>query len=210
MAGKVHHETRRYVDSARRCIRSWCRCLRRRRGISCPLAHRTASARNADGHSADRNDTCGLGFGAYDRSGTLVASGGRAATPEDEQGFRHCSDPTSRLPRWPLWHTRFVAAVVSWLESARPVPGCSRSMNSSSVRAGSTTRERNASRTRPGWVSLPVRPPNESLSRRSTAALPLQGRAVCRWPRLRSKPLRSKPPLSENAFTRTTSAVEAR
>ena len=47
------------------------------------------------------------------------------------------------------------------------------------------------------WVSLPVRPPNESLSGRSTAALPLQGRAVSRWPRLRSKPLRSKPPLAE-------------
>ena len=44
---------------------------------------------------------------------------------------------------------------------------------------------------------FPVRPLYKSLSRRSAAALPLQGRAACRWPRLRSKPPRSKPPLAE-------------
>ena len=197
MAGEAHHETHRYFDSARRRIRSWCRCLRKWRGISCPLAYRTISARNAAGHSVGSNDTYGPDFATYERSRTLVASGGRAATPEMNK-VSTLLRPTSRVPHLPRWRTRFVAATASWLELARPVPGCSRSMNSSSRRAGSTTRERNALRTQLEWVPpFPVRPLYKSLSRRSAAALPLQGRAACRWPRLRSKPLRSKPPPAE-------------
>jgi len=110
MAGEAHHETHRYFDSARRRIRFWCRCLRKRRGISCPLAYRTVSARNAAGHSVGSNDTCGPDFATYDRSRTLVASGGRAATPENEQSFQRCSDQPHEF------RACLVGAPGSWLQ----------------------------------------------------------------------------------------------
>jgi hypothetical protein len=145
----------------------------------------------------ERRLACPHDFGTYDRSRTPVAPGGRAATPEDEPRFQRCPDQPHEFTLASLTHQ---------------VRGCSREL----ARIGSPP----SARLQPVYelvqqacgeydkgakcwedaarMGIPSSSAAErKFERKVDCGLPPQGRAVSRWPRLRSKPPRSKPPLAE-------------